>query len=129
MIARLLRNPAAVVLVVVAVAAVFVAVWAIGTLVDDRGMSWSEQPTEEQLAQLRLIQLANVIPAPATVVAVFAVLGVIVIGAVTSRASSAAAAPDRQRTSRSTRTMSAAGSTEKRAAVTTPNFSPSISNS
>ena len=118
MIARLLRNPAAVVLLVAVVLSLIAVAWAIGVIVDQHGFSWTDQPTEEQVLQLRLVRLADTIPRPAAVLAVAATLGLIVIGAASAREHY-----------RSTRTMSAAGSTENRAAVTTPNSSPSISTS
>lgn len=82
---RLLGNPFVVVLAAIAVLAVLASAWAVGVVADDQGMSWSVAPSEEQLWQLRINRLANFIPAPAAMVVVFAVLGVIVIGAVTSR--------------------------------------------
>lgn len=130
MIVRLLRNPAVVLLALVAVVAVFSTAWALGVLMTEQGVSWSGEPSEEQLWALRIIRFADMIAPTATTVAVLAVLGVIIIGAVSSRTlTHDAAEPDRQRAPRSTRTMSAAGSTENRTAVTTPNVSPSISNS
>jgi hypothetical protein len=85
-ISRLLGNPFVVVLAAIAVFAVLVSAWAVGVAADDHGMSWSGAPSEEQLWQLRINRLANFIPAPAAMVMAFALLGVIVIGAVSSRA-------------------------------------------
>ena len=82
---RLLGNPFVVVLAAIAVLAVLASAWAVGVVAGDQGMSWSVAPSEEQLWQLRINRLANLIPAPAAMVVVFAVLGVIVIGAVSSR--------------------------------------------
>lgn len=118
MIPRLLRNPAALILGAVAVLSVLAAAWSLGTLIDYQGYTWTGEPTEAQIWQERLMRAANAIPPSATMVAIAATLGVIVIGAATSR-----------RRQRSTRTTSEAGSTENRAAVTTPNSSPSISTS
>jgi hypothetical protein len=84
-ITRLLGNPFVVVLAAIAVLAVLASAWAVGVVADDQGMSWSVAPSEEQLWQLRISRLANLIPAPAAMVMVFALLGVIVIGAVSSR--------------------------------------------
>lgn len=118
---RLLRNPAALVLAVTAVASVIAAAWALGMVADYQGGFWQGVPTEEQIWEQRFIQLAQVTAPYATMLAVSATLGLIIIGAVS-------ASPHRDRY-RSTRTMSAAGSTANRAAVTTPNASPSISTS
>lgn len=118
MIPRLLRNPAVIVLAVAVLLAGVATIWSLGIVMEDRVSSWEGEPTEEQLWEQRWIQVAHFIPAQATILAVSGTLGIIVIGAASDR--------DRYR---STRTMSAAGSTAKRAAVTTPNSSPSISTS
>lgn len=118
MIPRLLRNPAAIVLLAVVVLSAIAATWAIGLAIGYQGTSWQGEPTEEQIWEQRFIQAAQAIPAHATILAVSATLGFIIIGAVSSRGRY-----------RSTRTMSAAGSTANRAAVTTPKASPSISTS
>ncbi len=118
---KLLRNPAALVLAAAVVVSVFAATWALGFMVDFQGTSWQGEPTEEQLWEQRFFQVAQYIAEPATMLAVSATLGFIIVAAASSRPG-----PGRYR---STRTMSAAGATTKRAAVTTPNSSPSISTS
>ena len=123
-IGLLLRSPAVLTLAALAVGASVATVWAIGASIGARLQLWpGADATEEQLAGLRLVAIANVIPAPATLTAVFAVLGILLIGAFAGR--TPATAP-RQR---GTCTMSEAGSTRNRAATTVPNASPSISNS
>lgn len=118
MIRRLVRNPAAIVLAVAVVLSLITAIWTLGVVVGYEGASWEGQPTEAEIWEQRWIEAIQSIPAPATLLAVSGTLGIIVIGAATAR-----------QHYRSTRTMSAAGSTENRAAVTTPNSSPSISTS
>ena len=103
---------------VAAVLSVITVIWSLAVVVDFQGASWQGEPTEAQIWEQRWIQAAQSIPGPATILAVSATLGIIVIGAASA-----------QEHYRSTRTMSAAGSTENRAAVTTPNSSPSISTS
>jgi hypothetical protein len=62
-------------------------VWAVRVVVSDTGQVWNGgQATDEALAAFRLVQFANAVPEPATLVGVLALLGVIVIGAVTNRA-------------------------------------------
>jgi hypothetical protein len=86
-IARLLRNPAAVVLAAIVVGAAIMTVWAVRVVVSDTGQVWNVgQATDEDLAAFRLVQFAHAVPEPATLVGVLALLGVIIIGAVTSRA-------------------------------------------
>lgn len=86
MIARLARNPAVVLLAAIVLVATAATVWAVGVVVDDTGDIWlNPEPSEEAIAQYRIIQLAGAIPAPATLVGVLALLGVIIVGAVTSR--------------------------------------------
>lgn len=86
-IPRLVRNPAAVVLAAIVVGAVIVDVWAVRVVVSDTGQVWNGgQATDEALAAFRLVQFANAVPEPATLVGVLALLGVIIIGAVTNRA-------------------------------------------
>lgn len=127
MIARLLRNPAAILLCVIVLVAVMATVWAVVVVVEDTGDVWlNPEPSEAAIAQYRIVQFAAAIPAPATLVGVLALLGVLFVGAVTSRVVDADLA---ERSYSATRTMSAAGSTRNRAAMTVPNSSPSISNS
>jgi ABC-type Fe3+ transport system permease subunit len=86
-IARLLRNPAAILLAAIVLVAVVATVWAVGVVVEDTGEIWlNPEPSEEAIAQYRVIQIAGAIAAPATLVGLLALLGVIIVGAVTSRA-------------------------------------------
>ena len=86
MIARLARNPAVILLAAIVLVATAATVWAVGVVVDDTGDIWlNPEPSEEAIAQYRIIQLAGAIPGPATLVGVLALLGVIIVGAVTSR--------------------------------------------
>jgi hypothetical protein len=86
-IARLLRNPAAILLTAIVLVAVVATVWAVGVVVSDTGEIWlNPEPSEAAIAQYRIIQIAGAIPAPATLVGLLALLGVIIVGAVTSRA-------------------------------------------
>jgi hypothetical protein len=113
-IARLARNPYVIALLAIAALGVIGAAWSLTVLVDERGFGFSE----EQLWLARLFQLVQGIPVPATITAVAALLAVLVIGSATRAAAQ-----------RATRTINAAGSTRNLAATTTPNSSPSISNS
>lgn len=86
MIARLLRNPAAIALALIVVVAAGLTIWAVGVVVDDTGEIFlNPDPSEEAIAQYRIIQVANAIPQPATLVGVVALLGFIIVGAVTNR--------------------------------------------
>ena len=86
MIARLIRNPAAVLLCVIVLVAVMATVWAVVVVVEDTGDVWlNPEPSEAAIAQYRVVQFAAAIPAPATLVGVLALLGVLFVGAVTSR--------------------------------------------
>ena len=100
MIARLLRNPAAIALAVIVIAAAALTIWAVGVVVDDTGEIFlNPEPSEAAIAQYRIIQIANAIPQPATLVGVVALLGFIIVGAVTNRVLDAEL--ERQRSSRS----------------------------
>jgi hypothetical protein len=81
------------------------------------GMSWSGEPSQEQILAMALSQLAFLLGPVLGTVSGAAALGLVFVWCL---------APSRQR---STRTMSAAGSTRNRAAKIMPNSSPSISNS
>ncbi|WP_156401614.1 hypothetical protein [Agromyces sp. Soil535] len=84
-IGRLLRNPAVLTLAALAVVASVATVWAIGASIEVRLQFLpGADATEEQLAELRLVAIANAIPAPATLTAVFAVLGILLVGATSS---------------------------------------------
>ena len=86
MIARLLRNTAAILLCVIVLVAVMATVWAVVVVVEDTGDVWlNPEPSEAAIAQYRVIQIANAIPQPATLVGVVALLGFIIVGAVTNR--------------------------------------------
>lgn len=86
MISRLARNPAAILLAAIVLVAAVATVWAVGVVVEDTGEIWlNPEPSEAAIAQYRIIQIANAVPAPATLVGVLALVGVIVVGAVTSR--------------------------------------------
>lgn len=86
MIARLLRNPAAIALALIVVVAAGLTIWAVGVVVDDTGEIFlNPEPSEAAIAQYRIIQVANAIPQPATLVGVVALLGFIIVGAVTNR--------------------------------------------
>ena len=86
MIARLLRNPAAIALALIVVVAAVLTIWAVGVVVEDRGEIFlNPEPSEAAIAQYRIIQIANAIPQPATLVGLVALLGFIILGAVTSR--------------------------------------------
>lgn len=83
-----------------------------------RGLQWSgATPPPEVMQAWAFFNFSSAVamPALATAVAV-SVLGLVLVWIMRAR-------------QRSTRTMSAAGSTEKRTAVTLPSASPSISNS
>jgi hypothetical protein len=98
------------------------ALWdTVNRIMRNNGFSWSGEPSDEVVLAMAFNNLSWVILVPALGTAAAAsVLGLVLIWCLS---------PDRQRSSRSTRTMSAAGSTENRTAVTTPNASPSISKS
>ena len=83
-------------------------------------MSWSGEPSQEQILTMALNQLAYLLGPVLGTVSGAAGLGLVL---------SWCLAPSRQRSTRSTRTTSAAGSTRNRAATNMPNSSPSISNS
>ena len=86
MIGRLLRNPAAIALALIAIGAAAAVVWAIGVVVEDTGEIFlNPEPSEAAIAQYRVIQIANAVPGPATLVGVVALLGFIIVGAATSR--------------------------------------------
>ena len=86
MISRLARNPAAILLAAIVLVAAVATVWAVGVVVEDTGEIWlNHEPSEEAIAQYRVIQIAGAIAAPATLVGLLALLGVIIVGAVTSR--------------------------------------------
>ena len=86
MIARLLRNPAAIALAVIVLVAAALTIWAVGVVVEDTGEIFlNPDPSEAAIAQYRIIQVANAIPQPATLVGVVALLGFIIVGAVTNR--------------------------------------------
>ena len=86
MIGRLLRNPAAIALALIVVAAAGLTIWAVGVVVEDTGEIFlNPNPSEAAIAQYRVIQIANAIPQPATLVGVVALLGFIIVGAVTNR--------------------------------------------
>ncbi|MGW4928839.1 hypothetical protein ACWEOH_06780 [Agromyces sp. NPDC004153] len=86
MIARLLRNPAAIALALVVVVAAALTIWAVGVVVEDTGEIFlNPDPSDAAIAQYRIIQIANAIPQPATLVGVVALLGFIIVGAVTNR--------------------------------------------
>jgi len=85
-IRRLLRNPAAIALAVIVIGAAVAVVWAIGVVVEDTGEIFlNPEPSEAAIAQYRVIQIANAVPGPATLVGVVALLGFIIVGAATSR--------------------------------------------
>jgi hypothetical protein len=80
MIRRLATNPAALVLVAVVILCVFGTVWGIELNVSSQGgMSWTGEPSEEQLWQLRLIRISGSLPPITTFVGVAALLGILVI--------------------------------------------------
>jgi hypothetical protein len=83
MIRRLVTNPAVVVLVVLAVLAALAVDWGIDTTLATQSMSWTGEPSEEQLLALRISQIANILPAPGVLVGVLSVLGILAIAAVT----------------------------------------------
>jgi nucleoside permease NupC len=114
-------HPAQVALAVIAVVSL-IALWdTVTRSIQNNGFSWSGEPSDEVIFAMALNTLSWVILMPALATAAAAsVLGLVLIWCLS---------PDRQSLSRSTRTMSAAGPTENRTAVTTPNASPSISNS
>ncbi|MBT2500080.1 hypothetical protein J7E25_13390 [Agromyces sp. ISL-38] len=77
------RNPSAIALAVLAVTALVAGVWANQTLAGGvRG--YSETPTDEQLAEIALMQLLQMIPGPTIPVAVLAVIALCLVGAVTA---------------------------------------------
>lgn len=88
MIRRLMTNPAAVVLIVLAVVSVIAIQWSLGvTMHGNEGMNWSGEPSEEQISQMRLNQIAGAVPALAVVVVVSSVLGVLAIASASRRGS------------------------------------------
>ena len=116
---RRFPHPALIALGVIAVSAVVGLWWFAGAmLAAQREFQWSgDVPPPEVIAIWTFTSFAYVIAMPALATAAAAsALGLVLVWIVRAR-------------QRSTRTMSAAGSTENRAAVTTPNSSPSISNS
>lgn len=84
-----------------------------------QGFAWSENPTQEQMLAMAVSQMTWILSPVLGFAVAACVLGLVFVWCF--------AAP-RQPIS-ATRTMSAAGSTVKRTAVTSPNSSPSISNS
>lgn len=116
-------HPAQVALAVIAIVSL-IALWStVNRLIqnNDNGFSWSGEPSDEVILEMAFNTMSWGLIAPALGTAAAAsVLGLVLIWCLS---------PDRQSSPRSTRTMSAAGSTENRTAVTVPNASPSISNS
>jgi hypothetical protein len=114
-------HPAQIALALIALVSL-IALWdTVNRIVQNNGLSWSGEPSDEVVFAMALNTLSWVILMPALAMAAAAsLLGLVLIWCL---------APVRQSAPRSTRTMSAAGSTENRTAVTTPNASPSISNS
>ena len=98
------------------------ALWGtVDSALQNNGFSWSGEPSDEVIVAMALNTLSWVVVMPAlSTAATASALGLVIVWCLS---------PDRQRSPRSTRMMSAAGSTEKRAAATMPNSSPSISNS
>lgn len=116
-------HPAGIALGVVAVVALIGLSWVASSLQDlQRDVNWSGQtPPPEVVHGWALLNFSYSIAMPAlSTAAAASVLGLVLVWCLS---------PDRQSVSRSTRTMRAAGSTENRTAVTTPNSSPSISKS
>jgi hypothetical protein len=116
-------HPAQIALAAIAIVSL-IALWStVNRLINnnDNGFSWNGEPSDEVILEMALNTMSWGLIAPALGMAAAAsVLGLVLIWCLS---------PDRQSSPRSTRTMSAAGSTENRTAVTTPNASPSISNS
>lgn len=114
-------HPAEVALALIPVASLM-ALWdTVNRSLQNNGFSWSGEPSDEVVLAMAFNTLSWVILMPALGTAAAAsVLGLVLVWCLSLA---------RQSASRSTRTMSAAGSTENRTAVTTPNASPSISKS
>ncbi len=113
-------HPAEVALVVLAIVPIVVLWELLAATQRNTGMSWSGEPSQEVIFTMALNQLAHLLGPVLGTVSGAAALGLVLIWCL---------APARQRSTRSTRTTSAAGSTRNRAATTVPNSSPSISNS
>lgn len=79
MIRRLATNPAAVALVVLLVLCLVGTVWGVQLNAADQGISYTGEPTEQQVWQMRILRLAGFVPTIATFVGVAALLGVLVI--------------------------------------------------
>ncbi len=78
---RFASNPALVALAALAILGFIATAWALGVMVDDVGnISWSGLPSEEQLWQLRLSRIVNLLPAPAAMMTVASLLGILVVG-------------------------------------------------
>lgn len=93
MIRRLGTNPALLVLVAVVILCLIGTAWGIEMNVSSQGgMSWTGEPSEEQLWQLRLIRISGELPPITTFVGVAALLGILVIASA-SRARNVPARP------------------------------------
>ena len=93
MTARLLRNPAVIVLGALVILGILGLNWAMGVLLDQRGWGYEGAPTEEELWQMRASMLAQVLPTWATFTAVVALLGILVVGAASRRPDEVPASP------------------------------------
>ncbi|KRC61831.1 hypothetical protein ASE14_13595 [Agromyces sp. Root81] len=80
MIRRLATNPAVLVLVAVVLLCVVGTVWGLQTnLSNQGGMSWTGEPSEEVLWQMRMMQISGTLTPITTFVGVAALLGLLVI--------------------------------------------------
>ena len=77
---RLLGNPSVIALAALVLVGVIAANWAIGVSAGDQPWMRSGAATEAQFWDVRILQIASQLPAPATLVVVVAVLGILVIG-------------------------------------------------
>ncbi|RXZ49102.1 hypothetical protein ESP57_09145 [Agromyces fucosus] len=86
MMRRLLANPALIVLAAVVFISVIGTVWGVQmSMTSQDGMSWTGEPSEEQLWQFRLMRISGSLPPIATFVGVAAVLGILVIASASRR--------------------------------------------
>ena len=80
MMRRLGANPALLALVAVVLLCVVGTVWGLQvTLGGQEGMSWTGEPSEEQLLELRLIRIGGSLPPITTFVGIAALLGILAI--------------------------------------------------
>ena len=91
MTARLLRNPAAIVLGALVLLGILALNWAMGVLLDQQGWGYEGAPSDEQLLQMRLSMLAQVVPPWAVLTSVVALVGICIVASATRRAEHAAA--------------------------------------